>query len=137
MEKVVDGVELLRMIRDGEIKNGTRLLRERGSMYIFNDGKIALDEEVYGFKEGTNIFYIDKLECLLKSKFKIFLKEDKKIDIDSIEEIDYEVNFGYVNCGNMTKEVKEGLNTQFNNTNNKLNELIKAVKQLNKKLEEK
>jgi cystathionine beta-lyase family protein involved in aluminum resistance len=130
MEKVVDGVELLRMIRDGEIKNGTRLLRERGCMYIFNDGKIALDEEVYGFKEGTNIFYIDKLECLLKSKFKIFLKEDKKIDIDSIEEVKHIYIY---NLDPNVEKVDDRVSTNVE----KINELIKAVKQLNKKLEEK
>lgn len=137
MKKIVEGIELLRMIRDGEIKNGTTI-----NLYLDQHqiGEYYLREKSLFNKDDNDL--IDKeyfLDIFINDthKFEILSEEDEEIDIDSIEEINYEVNFGYVNCGNMTKEVKEGLNRQFNNINNKINELIKAVKQLNKKLEEK
>lgn len=97
-------------------------------MYIFNDGKIILDEDTFGFKEGTDIFYIVKLEHFLNSKFKIFSKEDEEIDIDSIEEVKHIYIY---NLDPNVEKVDDRVSTNVE----KINELIKAVKQLNKRTE--
>ena len=102
---VVDGIELLRMVRDGEIKHKTRIKDNYGNEYIYK-----LDEY-----DDYTLYEIDekKEEIPDYSKFvdKSFefeiLEDDEEIDIQAIEEVNY---------------------------NDKINELIKAVKQLDKKM---
>lgn len=123
MGKVVDGVELLRMIRDGEIKNGTTinlyLDQHQIGEYYLNDKQIInkceerlIDDE----------FFIDTF-ISNSSKFEILSEEDEEIDIDNLTEM------------NLLSESNIG--EKINIITQNINELIKAVKQLNKKLEEK
>lgn len=64
----------------------------------------------------------------LDDDFKILSKEDKEIDIDSIEELKHIYIY---NLDPNVEKVDDRVSTNVE----KINELIKAVKQLNKKLE--
>ena len=107
---IVDGVELLRMVRDGELENQSSV------NLIYAGGgkeKIKIDEENIWMQND----YISCFE-LLNCKFEILSKEDEGIDIDSIKKLlkieEYEV---------------DKTDTVINR--NAINQLIKAVKQLN------
>lgn len=118
MGKVVDGVELLRMVRDEELKEETKL-RDiiDGEIYVVTgttDGIIREDEN------GTFLNDYGIMDTLICAKFEILSEEKEEIDIDSIKELDARI-------GPNLQDAKAS----------KINDLIKAVKQLNKKLEEK
>ena len=117
--KIVDGVELLRLIRDGKIKNKQTfeninedllLTYENGVLYYYNE-RVESDCEL--FKDYS-------LNSVLKCNFEILSEEDEEIDIQSIEEFE----FGEI-------EDKNNYETRY-----KINELIKAVKKLDKKIKE-
>ena len=122
MSKVVDGVELLRMIRDGEIKDGTEFkVNNYDSVYIY----IA----ELGIKNKACDDYIDDvltLKGIADAKFKILLSEDEEIDIDSIEELN---DIHYYDVSRMTVKETDEYHALIANT---LKDVIKAVKQLNK-----
>lgn len=111
----IKGWELMKKIADGEIKENQKI------KMIFNDGS----EENFIF-DGIdiinsihkNIFDIYEIREIIKQNFQLIQDE---IDIDSIEEIKTVTN----NISGLVKII------------NKINELVQAVKQLNKKLEEK
>lgn len=134
MEKIVDGIELLRMVRDGEKLPNKIYLEDRGYGYRFF---IRLDMyiQIHLYREekdgtATEVRALDTND-LLKDKFII---EDEEIDIDSIEEIDL------FNNGIGFKDVylvMRSYDSNFEKITDKYNELIKAMKQINKKLEEK
>ena len=96
------------------LKNGTRFREmEKEKYYIVKDRKLWLQEDkgIYDSRlENIQIMY---------GAFEL-LKEDEEIDIDSIEEFKF---------GTM-----EQTDNYF--TRSKINELIKAIKQLNKKIGE-
>ena len=110
MSKIVDGVEILRMIKDDEIERGTEIVDSYGNNYIYE-----LDEyESFVLKEYDSItktFEIPDYTMFIENKFEIKEKE-QEIDIQAIEE------FNGVDIGN------------------KVNELLKALKQLDKKIKE-
>ena len=121
MNKIVDGVELLRMIRDGEISKEKKIYIESKEMpfrfYITSGIYNAIHlYRVEGNKE-VDVRALDT-EDLLKDKY-IIPEEDEEIDIEAIKK--YETKYTE-RC--IDKEVR-----------NKINELIKAIKQLNKKVE--
>ena len=110
---VVDGVELLRMIRDDEIK-------------ICQHIKGLADDNEY-YYDGTNITNLTDYKNLLasipdivfvKSRFEILSDENEEIDIQAIEEI---------------KQPNNNI-AGISYAQEKINELIKAVKQLDKKI---
>ena len=76
---------------------------------------------------GSTFFCIFNLNTL-KDKFEI-ISEDEEIDIDSIEEIDL---FDNGNGFEDINIVKQSYDRNFENITQSYNELLKAVKQLNK-----
>lgn len=124
---VVDGVELLRMIRDGEIKDETKIYdvntQENVFRYIKNkDGFV----DQYHTTPIMN-YYTNK--DFSKAEFKILSEEDKEIDIQAIEELDAcaMVPDG-MNGTKLYYSVQEGLIIK------QQNRIIKALKQLDKKI---
>lgn len=116
--KTYKGYELLKAIADEEIKDGSKIEiigrfggELKGSYFIYNEG--AFEYNIYTPK--NKIYEELSIRDILDYKFKIL---ENEIDIDNIEEIDEE---RYI----ITDVLK------------KINELVQAVKQLNKKLEEK
>ena len=111
--KTFKGYELLKAIADGEIKEDTKF-REmvENRYYIFKDRELWEQEDtgIYNSK-------LDNLQII----YGAFELIEDEIDIDSIEEIlkieEYEV---------------DKTDTVINR--NKINELVQAVKQLNKEI---
>lgn len=127
MGKIVDGMELLIMIENEELKNKKVYIQEiyydsdthkekinKKNIVIDKFGYIFVDKDMEEIKD-INIF----------RKLKFYIEDnDEETDIDSIEELNTLVE--------TTSEKIEA-----NTVRKKVNEVIKAVKQLNKKLEEK
>lgn len=112
---IVDGVELLRMIRDEEIKEGTKI-RYKNETYFFNGVNIEKEDKA---RREYLTKWLDDL-IFASSEFEILLeeKEEPIIDIQAIEEINF----------------LTGANDNELDIGNKMNELIKAVKQLDKEM---
>ena len=124
--KIVDAVELLRLIRDGELKERNKYKCFIKWKKIITPIFIYRDEELIP-NNAIERYLLDK-----DYTFEILSEEDEEFDIDSITEI-------YIND---IKSVGESETKCWTGRNldiafaNKINELIKAVKQLNKKIEE-
>ena len=131
MEKIVDGVELLLMIEKGELENKKVYFREcyynpetnsdeerKNYLFIDSFGNIETERE-----KVKNINAFRQLKYYVEDD-----KEDEKIDIDNIEEVKH--IYIYKLDPNVEK-----VDDRVSKNVEKINELIKAVKQLNKKLE--
>lgn len=120
--KVVDGVELLRMIRDGELEKYTILEivghRNKKIEWQGDDSLIDLDTA----EPIKSCWLIDtELEIISPSL------ENEEIDIESIEELEIYVSNGLRVPSYDSKDIKSNRVT--------INDLIKAVKQINRKVE--
>lgn len=123
-EKMIDGIELLRMIRDGKILNGTKIRNVTRFSGDKEDNYFKLcfkDQYIhkYIFKDGIQYDAEVNLHDLIYNKFEIL---SEKIDIQAIEKIE-RVSMSY--------DKTEDFNT-MRNIANKVNELIGAIKQLDK-----
>ena len=116
MSKIYKGYKLIKAIVDGEIKEGQQF-------NIYENGKLYFDTPVYYRNEvlrhnGTLLTEFLTLRNILNLDFELI--EDEEIDIDNIEELlkieEYEV---------------DKTDTVINR--NKINELVRAVKQLDKR----
>lgn len=123
---IVDGVELLRMIRDGELKENTKLVDDFGYEYFYEKDECE-DLILYEFDNIVHKKIIPDYTMFQNNHFKI-LSEDEEIDIDSISEIELPNYEKWLIMDN--KESYE-----LNMKEYKLyNQLLKAVKQLNRKI---
>lgn len=118
MSKAYKGYKLMKAIANGEIKEGSRFNTYRGIVYF--DG-INLREDN---KEGH--YFLEGIDDLEFSKLNFELIEDETIDIDNIEPF----TFLYSLCSDSS----ETLNEKIRKIVEKQNELIQAVKQLNKEI---
>lgn len=117
---VVDGVEIMRLVRDGEFKDGDKI-EENRRMFRYN-AEIESFYEVDGDEKPMMDYYTDKE--FASTKFEILSEEDKEIDIQSIVEFILPTTY-----------LDEEAETMY--VRSKINELIKAVKQLDKNKEDK
>ena len=100
------------------LKNGTKIRDDNADIYVVTN---TIDRIVRK-DMGSPLLEDFTLDYLMYTQFEILSKEDKEIDIDSIEEIEELTHIDdYDEEGNILRM--------------KINEIIKAVKQLNKKLE--
>lgn len=116
VNKVVTGIELLNMIVNKEFKDGD---------------KIKWIEDIYCYIEKEKDFYCEDnndylLSChsvitILENEFEIISK-DEEIDIKKIEKL--------------VLNPYDGTVINIDDIENKINELIRAIKQINKKLED-
>lgn len=123
---VVDGIELLRMIRDGELKNGDKVQAIYNNFkmtYFLGRGALYSDELIQNSKTEMHV------SVLMARKFEILTKEDKEIDIQAIEE--FEIGGCNVKMGDTWVSTESLVNDMLLD---KTNQLIKAVKQLDKKI---
>ena len=115
----IKGWKLMKKIADGEIKEGSKFRDlHQSSKDNFNLYKYE-NKNLTGRFGGTNLI------ALLNDDFELIEDEKDIDDIDDIEEVDEyknEMAYDWFDVQDMSI---------------KINELIKAVKQLNKKLEEK
>lgn len=124
--KIVDGIELLRMIRDGELKENTKIEDDLGEKYIYKDdgcGNLTLYKEDIITKE----YYTPDYSFFTAKDNKFEIIEDKEIDIEAIEEIEEFELDQFITMNNSERFDRTMIEYS------KINELIKAVKQLNKK----
>lgn len=117
--KIVDYIKLLTMIKEGKIVEGITIERYEGQLlcgtYILSRGKLVLNI-------GESVLEnINSYETLFNSTFKIISEET---NIDNLEELPIYENIE--NYNNMSIRANRLA----------INDLIKAVKQINKKLEE-
>ena len=129
---IVDGVELLRLIRDGELNPKTKIYIEKEE----NPYKFYISKGIYNAIhlyriEGKKEIVVRVLdtEDLLNDKY-IIPEEDEEIDIQAIKEM----NLFSVSNWEELDDIKLFLDNNFKQITDKYNELIKAVKQLNKKI---
>jgi hypothetical protein len=107
------GYELLKAIVNGEIKEGSRFRIDGYKQIIeYNSGILYYIDD--NFDEVSSSVIIN---CIFE------LIEDETIDIDNIEELD-KCKFGYGNT----------ISYQESKFIDKVNELVLAVKQLNKEI---
>ena len=115
MSKIYKGYELIKAIADGNIKSGTQIRVHRP----FGNTKYTIDYWFWGNWFGKEDGYskpLDNIELFLCDRENTFEIIEDEIDIDNIEEL---------NVGDL-----------LNNKIKKINELVQAVKQLNKEIKE-
>ena len=120
--KVVDYIELLKMIKVREIKEGTELLDNYKQIWFY-DGMDLIFK-----KTGESIGEREYISEVIGINFEI-LSESEEIDIESIEEVS-EKHFKLPNG------VQNQISYREQEERAKINELIRAVKQINRKLED-
>ena len=108
------GYELLKAIADGEIKEGTKFI-----IKDFSNNKIIYfnGNDLWCENNGAPVFDTMYLINFLNYTFELI---EDEIDIDSIEDYKQEHTERCIDV----------------DTRNKINELVRAVKQLNKKVKE-
>ena len=121
------GYELLKAIADGEIKEGTKFkcLNEKPMEYY-------PDSNIYRYEHGNFLgrFGGFNILSIVNKDFEIVQKQEE-IDIDSIEE------FEIVGCNIKFNDTLLPTESIINDMIlDKMNKLIQAVKQLNKKVKE-
>lgn len=110
---IVDGVELLRLIRDGEIiENKTKIIDMYSKEEYIYDGNNIRDN---GY---CNLLDKESDSNFIRKKFEILSEEDEEMEIEAIEPIKFLI----------------GSDENDSDIALKVNELIKAVKQLNSKI---
>lgn len=118
----VDGVELLRLIRDGELKENTKLIDDFDYEYFYEKDECE-DLILYKFDNIVHKKIIPDYTMFPNNHFKI-LSEDEEIDIDNIKELNKNGTFEF-------GKIKD---QKIIDMQNKINELLKAVKQINRKI---
>lgn len=120
MGKIYKGWELMKKIADGEIKEGTKFkcLNENPMQYY-------PDSNIYRYEHGNFLgrFGGFNILSIVNKDFEIVQKQEE-IDIDSIEEI------------KLRPSDREHLSFGGLIFEEKINKLVQAVKQLNKKVKE-
>jgi len=112
---ILKGYELMQEIANGKIKEGTKFRDLTDSNYEDNRNIYRYENKNFiGRWGGTNIL------LLLKHDFEI-LEDEEEIDIQCIKEMEYLEDY-------------EADKTDIRLNRDKINELLKAVKQLDKKI---
>ena len=117
MGKTYKGWELMKAIADGEIKEGSRFNVHRTYSAI-----AVLEDRILHFEDGSK--RILTTNDLLIYTFELI---EDEIDIDSIEELNdtcYDVNI----------MSDDDLESYHNKTRTTINEILQAVKQIDKKV---
>lgn len=116
---VYKGYELLKAIADGEIKEGSRFIDTYGE-YIYKKEETSEENILYRIDEVTGEYTIPNCSYFTEKGNDFELIKDYEIDIDSIEEYKQEHTERCIDV----------------DVRNKINELVQAVKQLNKEIKE-
>ena len=128
--------ELLTMVKEGNIPQLLILhLVPTKSVEYVPDYDYVSDKlvgyEILNDKDEDENYSYHLVDCFLEGTMfdnVIEIIEEEK----EIEKIPYHYNFGYIDCGDLKKEVIEELNKNFNYFKDKINELINEVNKLKK-----
>ena len=143
--KIVDGVELLRLIRDKELKDGTKIKsRTYDKIFEFDKEK----QNVYVEDSTEDLFDYMYLNEIIADKFEILSEEDEEIDVQSIEHKELDILQEVLGKCDLWQGNEDYILKVINENNNRLvnailkvsNEnktILKAIKQLDKKIKEK
>ena len=116
-KKIYKGYELIKAMANGEINYGTKFkIKDWNEIVVYEQSNLIFREILGTGEEGNNygktIFDLWNLDYILSANFELI--EEDTIDIESIEEL------------NELSDCEE--------RNMKINEIIRAVKQLNKEI---
>lgn len=120
--KTYKGWELMKAIADGEIKQGTKFESVKSEYkYIYKKGALweLYNDGDSGFEIGNSVIIANDFKVI--NDFEL-LGEQQKIDIQAIEDINIRPYKGFTDICNYIEE--------------KGNEIIKAVKQLDRNIRE-
>lgn len=127
---ILKGYELMQEIANGKIKEGTKFRDLTDSNYEDNSNIYRYENKNFiGRYGGINIL------LLLKHDFEI-LEDEEEIDIQSIEETEIKNKDGaeYYNGGYTESGYTKNYSLDDLQSRKIINQLIKAVKQLDKKI---
>ena len=137
MNKKIKGYELMKLIAEGQIKEGQKFL------YMKKCGISPI--EIYW--SGRNFIYCNSEKFVLRDEREIdfilgdfeILEDEEEIDIQSIEETEIKNDgfteyFEYDNGGFTESGYSKNYSREDVQTRKSINQLIKAVKQLDKKI---
>ena len=113
MNKTYKGKEIFKMIAEGEINKNTKVT-------VDNYGECTLG---FVFEDERNLF------AWLDEDFELI--EENTIDIDSIEELNH-----YTVISAIKGKTEENINDELGKHSLVINQLVQAVKQLNKEIKE-
>lgn len=122
MGKIYEGWELIKAIEDGKIKDGSRFKAGYGT-FIARDGYLFVEYD--NIQEYANSFEL---------KWEFELIEDE-IDIDSIEKLS-KIAYAEINLNKKGSKKDVKFTDKEIILAEKINQLIKAVKQINKRVKE-
>ena len=130
------GYELMQAIAEEKIKEDTKFLCSTGDTYVYhnNYGLSFLNNDT--LEEENTIDCNYAYSIWLNLEFEL-IEDKEKIDIQEIEEQTTKVNFNFHKNSYTAHEIDYNFEkiTEFLNIyNNKQNELIRAVKQLDKQI---
>ena len=109
-------IDLLNKIANDD--KAPKKIRIRGFEFIIGGGSSI---ENYYLLEETGECWLNAIDIRLYDEVEII--EDNQ----DIKEIPYHYNFGYIDCGDLKREVVEELSKNFNYFATKINEVIKEV----------
>lgn len=131
MSKIYTGYELIKEMALGRIENGTKIIPH----YLNNDCTVKYFEYSYGFLEAhykdNRCNDSDVNVCVFLDNNRTFEVIEDEIDIDNIKEL-------YIN--DKTKSVGKDAIANWTGRNlditfsNKINEILQAVKQIDKRV---
>ena len=122
MGKIYEGWELIKAIEDGKIKDGSRFKAGYGT-FIARDGYLFVEYD--NIQEYANSFEL---------KWEFELIEDE-IDIDSIEKLS-KIAYAEINLNKKGSKKDVKFTDKEIILAEKINQLIKAVKQIDKRVKE-
>lgn len=123
MSKIYKGHELIKAIADGEIKENTRIKVSNNMSELIYDGYTLR------WEDSLNIAWIDNFT---NENITFELIEDEKIDIQKVASIKYNFDKEIYTA----KDINEAFKTfvkLLGMQSDKINELVQAVKQLDKR----
>lgn len=129
------GYELMQAIAEGNIKEESKFLCSTGDTYVYHDnyGLAYLDSETLQEKDVIECSYSYSIWL----NFEFELIEEDEINIQEMEEQTTKMSFNFHKDSYTAHEIDynfEKITEYLNMYNNKQNELIKAVKQLDKQI---
>lgn len=130
MNREIDGLELLRMIKNRELKDGTRIDIESDSTYEFYTVIDGDSLNMYRVEDDGEDEFCRTVSTydLLNKKFYIQENKETEIDIQSIELFD--------EIRDVSTWSNDTLSFNQRSIISKVNKIIKAIKQLDKKIKE-
>lgn len=136
MEEIMDGIELLRRIRESKLKENTRLVDDYGNEYIYKRDEMG---DLTLYIEENEETSIPDYSMFIDNKFEILLKKEEEIDIEEMMGVNA---FKLMKSPYMADCLREGkfdifmelLKQSELEFVDKIDEIVEALKQLNRKI---